>query len=494
MKQGFFQPAEHPINQELKKITGNQPWTAPSSLVNQYTKEKMFDAITQIDRQLRVEGNDSKKSVLEGKLKAAGVHLMQKDIEQMSEQGNSEIIKQFGDFLLGKSTYNVDPKYRRLVPWGQSKLYGPGIDEYVKGVLSKKLDFDAKIAMMRRSGYFPSDIEEAWFYFIFIVLQKTSPTDMYMKTWESFYPAPILPPHWYDVKTKDTVNAEGKTVAGDDLDAQIPKRETKDFRSNETIDPTIQLAPRYIGNQDGTDTTLEPFDQKSDSMDPTKDADKVLANTKDAITFKTQEQELIEEQAKSQTESLQKLTDQMDMLIKIMLTSQQNPTTTPTPVPPPSAAVPVSPSGHESVQGLINLPTPIDPNKGGIEVVPASPVSNVEVNPRRKLDFGKDEDLTETPPPPSTPELGDVGGDETDPVMDRLSFGKRVVQFQTPKGSKKFVASLGPELSVDEKIFKIMNSPMPNALKGKALHRLYNAAITPDDKRKIFKNQAYLMR
>lgn len=126
---------------------------------------------------------------LDARIKAAGVYMAQKEMEQFEGDMDANYQAEFRDFLLGKSKYN------RLVPWGRRKLVGDDIDKYLEAVFDKKAEFEKRIGYLKSSGLAPSTLEDAWIYYNF-VLKNPDYTDQHMeetflKPWENFLPAEI---------------------------------------------------------------------------------------------------------------------------------------------------------------------------------------------------------------------------------------------------------------------------------------------------------------
>ena len=261
----LFKPTPSPLEVEQQKLQQGK-FEAPDNMINEISKDHLYDVITKLSGEYQRQTDEGKKKVIEARLKSIGVYFMQKEIESSNKDANQRLIKEFDDFLLGKSKYNVDPKWAKMVFWGKRKLVGPSIDDYLKTILEKKIEFDTRIGMMRRGGYIPSDIEEAWYYYLFVLCNKKSPTDMFFKPWEAFYPAPLLPPHQKDLKTKEVLDPENDNapIAPDDYDNQPPPG---DF-----ILQDDEAIPRLMGkrSQDLKTQTPKTFTDRPpyDPLDP----------------------------------------------------------------------------------------------------------------------------------------------------------------------------------------------------------------------------------
>jgi len=261
----LFKPTPSPLEVEQQKLQQGK-FEAPDNMINEISKDHLYDVITKLSGEYQKQTDEGKKKVIEARLKSIGVYFMQKEIESSNKDANQRLIKEFDDFLLGKSKYNVDPKWSKMVFWGKRKLVGPSIDDYLKTILEKKIEFDTRIGMMRRGGYIPSDIEEAWYYYLFVLCNKKSPTDMFFKPWEAFYPAPLLPPHQKDLSNGKVLDPENNDdpIPPNDYDNQPPPG---DF-----ILQDDEAIPRLMGkrNQDLKTQTPKTFTDRPpyDPLDP----------------------------------------------------------------------------------------------------------------------------------------------------------------------------------------------------------------------------------
>ena len=241
----LFKPTPSPLEVEQQKLQQGK-FEAPDNMVNQISKDHLTDVIKGLAGQYQGETDEGRKKVIEARLKSIGVYFMQKEIEATNKDSNQRLIKEFDDFLLGKSKYNTDPKYAKMVFWGKRKLVGESIDDYLKTILEKKIEFDTRMGMMRRGGYIPSDIEEAWYYYLFVLCNKNSPTDMFFKPWEAYYPAPLNPPHQKDLRKGATYDQIKDPETGNDLKPDnIPPSEQRDKFEYVTQDD--EARPRLMG-------------------------------------------------------------------------------------------------------------------------------------------------------------------------------------------------------------------------------------------------------
>lgn len=131
------------------------------------------------------------KKEIDSRIKAAGFYQMEKQIQQINQDIDADYIAEFRDFLLGKSKYN------NVIHWGRRKLIGDDIDRYLEAVFDKKAEFDKLVLKFKTTGYIPSNLDEAWFYFNFILKHPDITGEQieatFLKPWEAFYPAPLSP-------------------------------------------------------------------------------------------------------------------------------------------------------------------------------------------------------------------------------------------------------------------------------------------------------------
>jgi hypothetical protein len=173
-----FEPPKDPIELEKAK----REWEMPHFEKLAYIEDKFRQ------KQLAIDNNGAMRP--EDKLavkNAMQVYLQQMQLEHWDSEANECYIKEFRDFLQGKSKYNTE-QYKHLVPWTNHALVGRDIDAYIDAVLDKKIEFDSKIAKMFNTKMAPRNLQDAWLYFVFIVKQKNPPTDLFLKAWDAFYP------------------------------------------------------------------------------------------------------------------------------------------------------------------------------------------------------------------------------------------------------------------------------------------------------------------
>lgn len=127
------------------------------------------------------------------RMDALNVFWMQKQMGDWEGDKQEELMKQFRDFLLGKSKWNEDKN--SPIWWGKRKLVGADIDVYLEATMDAKYEFDKTYNMVCNTGKIPSNLREAWMFFCYKLKRGTKvPTDLFLKTWEAFYPAPMSEP------------------------------------------------------------------------------------------------------------------------------------------------------------------------------------------------------------------------------------------------------------------------------------------------------------
>jgi hypothetical protein len=174
-----FEPPKDPIELENAKKAWEMPHLEKISYLERKFREKQH--MIDNDRMLRAEDKLAIKSAMQ-------IFLQQMQLQAWDSEADECYLKEFRDFLQGKSKYNQDGKYKHLVPWGKHALVGKDIDAYIDAVLDKKIEFDAKIAKMFRSKMAPRTLQDAWLYYVFICTGKKPPTDLFLKSWDAFYP------------------------------------------------------------------------------------------------------------------------------------------------------------------------------------------------------------------------------------------------------------------------------------------------------------------
>lgn len=173
-----FQTPEDPIEQELKK----KQWEAPNLIKMEYIDKKLREKEEAIKKAKNMQFEEAA-----AKLNAIEVYRMQIEMETYDAEVNECFLKDFRDFLQGKSAFNKNPK---LVPWKEHPLVGRDIDAYLDAMLDKKLDFDKKIAKMTMFKMAPRNLQDAWMYYVFVVRGKRPPVDLFLKDWDAFYAIP----------------------------------------------------------------------------------------------------------------------------------------------------------------------------------------------------------------------------------------------------------------------------------------------------------------
>lgn len=173
-----FNTPEDPYDQELKK----KQWEAPNLIKMEYIDRKLREKEEAIKNAKNMQFEEAA-----AKLNAIEVYRMQTEMETYDSEVNECFLKDFRDFLQGKSAFNKNPK---LVPWKEHPLIGKDIDAYLDAMLDKKLEFDKKIAKMTMFKMAPRNLQDAWMYYVFIVRGKSPPVDLFLKDWDAFYAIP----------------------------------------------------------------------------------------------------------------------------------------------------------------------------------------------------------------------------------------------------------------------------------------------------------------
>lgn len=173
-----FNTPEDPYDQELKK----KQWEAPNLIKMEYIDRKLREKEEAIKNAKNMQFEEAA-----AKLNAIEVYRMQTEMETYDSEVNECFLKDFRDFLQGKSAFNKNPK---LVPWKEHPLIGKDIDAYLDAMLDKKLEFDKKIAKMTMFKMAPRNLQDAWMYYVFIVRGKRPPVDLFLKDWDAFYAIP----------------------------------------------------------------------------------------------------------------------------------------------------------------------------------------------------------------------------------------------------------------------------------------------------------------
>lgn len=254
-----FKPPEDPYDEEKKK----KIWEVPNILKMQYINEKLSEKEKKLTDKKGVYAHLGSEEY-SAKLNAIEVYKMQIEMEAYDAECNDCYIREFRDFLLGKSKYNKDPIFKAKVPWGEHRLLGADIDAYIDAMIDKKLDFDKKIAKMTMFKLAPRNIQDAWLYYVFIVTGKTPPVDLFLKPWDAFYNIPenYKPVDPLYEKYKQTPNApEPKHVRDMTEPGLMGPREGcgDDFDMNKTeFHGTVVAATHPTGAPEITEDTTPP--------------------------------------------------------------------------------------------------------------------------------------------------------------------------------------------------------------------------------------------
>lgn len=174
-----FEPPKDPYDEEKKK----KAWEMPSWQKSTYIEKKFEERERLINNNTALNRDDK----LAAKT-AMQVYLQQIRMQEWDSEADECYIREFRDFLQGKSKYNTDPRYAHLVPWKKNALIGRDIDAYIDAIIDKKISFDAKIAKLFATKMAPRNLQDAWLYYVFIVTGKRPPTDLFLKAWDAFYP------------------------------------------------------------------------------------------------------------------------------------------------------------------------------------------------------------------------------------------------------------------------------------------------------------------
>lgn len=173
-----FETPKDPIELENAKREWEIPHVEKLAYIESKFREKQY-AIDN-DREMRSDDKMAIKNAMQ-------VYLQQLQLEAWDSAANECYIKEFRDFLQGKSKYNTQ-EYKHLVPWTNNALVGKDIDAYIDAVIDKKIAFDSKIVKMFNTRLAPRNLQDAWLYFVFICKGKKPPTDIFLKSWDAFYP------------------------------------------------------------------------------------------------------------------------------------------------------------------------------------------------------------------------------------------------------------------------------------------------------------------
>jgi len=196
-------------------------WEVPKSPLKELDEGKIPDVLAKewfekkmkittkwlIDQQLaaRRAGRTEDEENYRVRLEALNVFYMQHKMAEWEGEKQEEIMAQFRDFLLGKSKWNDKEKEPKTpIHWGKRKLVGDDIDVYLEATMDAKYEFDKTYNMVCNTGKIPSNLREAWMFFCYKLKRGNKvPTDMFLKTWEAFYPSPMTTPNPDPTPTRD---------------------------------------------------------------------------------------------------------------------------------------------------------------------------------------------------------------------------------------------------------------------------------------------------
>jgi hypothetical protein len=196
---GFFKAPDSPLDTAFDRLGPNKP--TQKVMMGKKITAAIEDLQKQRDNLSGISASAQSRAMaieLEERIRAAGVYQMQKELEAMEGEADTDYVSEFRDFILGKSAYNTNKnKDVKPVPWGNRRLVGKDFDIYLNAIWDKRQQFETKIAGLKASGLAPSNIEDAWLYFMFVLknpqdLNKMT-EDMFLKPWDNFMPGELSP-------------------------------------------------------------------------------------------------------------------------------------------------------------------------------------------------------------------------------------------------------------------------------------------------------------
>lgn len=108
-----------------------------------------------------VELNYAQKQAL---MNAVAVELNQLINGDVDKRVNSDFVRDFQEWLLGRSRYNANTD---KTPWGAKRLVGDSIMAYLNSFVDKKFELQKALSKLKMN--IPDDIQTAWLYYKFIV-------------------------------------------------------------------------------------------------------------------------------------------------------------------------------------------------------------------------------------------------------------------------------------------------------------------------------------
>ncbi len=169
----------------------------PDSLTKEWFEKKMKITTKWLLDQQRTARTEQDRENYRVRLEALNVFYMQHKMAEWEGEKQEELMAQFRDFLLGKSKWNdkeIEPK--TPIHWGKRRLIGEDIDVYLEATMDAKYEFDKTFNLVCNTGKIPSNLREAWMFFCYKLKRGNKvPTDMFLKTWEAFYPSPLTTPN-----------------------------------------------------------------------------------------------------------------------------------------------------------------------------------------------------------------------------------------------------------------------------------------------------------
>lgn len=160
-----FRPPRNPLQVESKAMFGDPKYKLePTAALFNQQMVQYYQA--QQDAIAFKKGKEIDEAVAIADLNAIATKKVQHLFYNADEDARQAFVNDFNCWVLGKSQYN-QPEYANVTPWGEVKLCGRDIDNYITKFPAAKQKYELMLALLRKD--IPTDIRTAWMYYKYIV-------------------------------------------------------------------------------------------------------------------------------------------------------------------------------------------------------------------------------------------------------------------------------------------------------------------------------------
>lgn len=162
---------EDPLTTEMRE---KGPLRPSNSLYHQRSFQYLEEVMDKLKDEYGKATNDSTRAAIQARMNAVAVQLNFHENFDLQDGFNMAYLHEFHCWVLGKSKFNtldnVDQRTKKKTPktpWGNRRLVGEDIDQYLFQFVDKKIEFERKLAKL--ALFPPQDIKSAWLYFKYLV-------------------------------------------------------------------------------------------------------------------------------------------------------------------------------------------------------------------------------------------------------------------------------------------------------------------------------------